>query len=252
MADKLRVHTLSKELGVTSKAILDKCASESVEGITNHMSTVSAGLGETIREWFSDGQHKTSVEDSAPVDLTKVRVRRTRRKAAKAPAETEAGGETATAVAEDEPGKAEPSPATEGLGTLEVPATAVETAAPPTLAGTEAVGVEAPAAAAVPAEVAVPTAAPGRPPAPKRGAPAARPTAPAAPAEPAEPPRKEQELAPAARAPEGRREPVKPAGPQNVPAPVQMRGPKIVGFAKPDPIRPPTPRGPRPPAGGPQ
>ena len=81
MAEKLRVHMLSKELGVTSKAILDKCSSEGVEGITNHMSTVSAGLAETIREWFSEGAHKTAVEESAPVDLSKVRVRRPRKKA---------------------------------------------------------------------------------------------------------------------------------------------------------------------------
>ncbi|UCD28446.1 MAG: translation initiation factor IF-2, partial [Planctomycetota bacterium] len=33
-----------------------------------------------------------------------------------------------------------------------------------------------------------------------------------------------------------------PAGPQNIPAPAQMRGPKVVGFAKPDPIIRPTPR----------
>ena len=58
MAEKLRVHILSKELGVTSKAILDKCISEGVEGITNHMSTVSAGLAETIREWFSGGEQQ--------------------------------------------------------------------------------------------------------------------------------------------------------------------------------------------------
>jgi translation initiation factor IF-2 len=76
LSDKLRVHTLSKELGVTSKAILAKCESEGVEGVTNHMSTLSAGLAETIREWFSEASAGTAVETSAPVDLEKVRKRR--------------------------------------------------------------------------------------------------------------------------------------------------------------------------------
>ena len=76
MTDKLRVHTLSKELNVSSKAILDKCLLEGVEGVTNHMSTLSAGLAETIREWFSTGEHRTAVETAAPVDLEKVRTRR--------------------------------------------------------------------------------------------------------------------------------------------------------------------------------
>ena len=69
MTDKLRVHTLSKELNVSSKAILDKCQLEGVEGVTNHMSTLSAGLAETIREWFSTGEHRTAVETAAPVDF---------------------------------------------------------------------------------------------------------------------------------------------------------------------------------------
>ena len=80
MSDKLRIHILSKELGVTSKAIIAKCKNEGVEGITNHMSTVSAGLAETIREWFSASAHKTSVETTAPVDLEKVRAKRRTRK----------------------------------------------------------------------------------------------------------------------------------------------------------------------------
>ena len=108
LSDKLRVHTLSKELGVTSKAIIAKCKSEDVEGVTNHMSTVSAGLAETIREWFSEESHGTAVEKAAPVDLKKVRVKRrtTRKKKAEdqpKPAEAEA----AVAVEEKPPEVAE-------------------------------------------------------------------------------------------------------------------------------------------------
>ncbi|MBE0537405.1 MAG: translation initiation factor IF-2 [Phycisphaerae bacterium] len=70
-----RVHLLAKELGVASKAIVDKCQAEGLD-ITNHMSTISAGLAATIREWFSEGEHTTAVETAKRVDLKKVRVRK--------------------------------------------------------------------------------------------------------------------------------------------------------------------------------
>ncbi|MDD5135137.1 MAG: translation initiation factor IF-2 N-terminal domain-containing protein, partial [Phycisphaerae bacterium] len=70
-----RVHLLAKELGVKSKAIIEKCQAEGLD-IQNHMSTVSAGLSATIREWFSEGEHTTAVEVAAPVDLKKVRVKK--------------------------------------------------------------------------------------------------------------------------------------------------------------------------------
>ena len=70
-----RVHLLAKELGVNSKAIISKCQAEGIE-LQNHMSTISAGLAATIREWFSEGEHATAVETAAPVDLKKVRVRK--------------------------------------------------------------------------------------------------------------------------------------------------------------------------------
>ncbi len=233
MAEKLRVHILSKELGVTSKAILDKCNSEGVEGITNHMSTVSAGLAETIREWFSDHAGLTSVEESAPVDLVKVRVKRTRKKATTAEPASEQ--DTATTVAAP-PSEAEEDAAVAEQGEGEEPAAAAteqETQ--------EAAEAEAPAAEAV-----EPVASADEP---AVAAPAAEESAPATEA-PVQTDEKKEDLAPAAKVAEPKPEPIKPAGPQNIPAPVQMRGPKIVGFAKPDPIRPPMPRGPRPPAGG--
>ncbi|MFO0973600.1 MAG: translation initiation factor IF-2 N-terminal domain-containing protein [Phycisphaerae bacterium] len=61
------MHTLAKELGVSSKAIIEKCALEGIE-IKNHMHQLSAGLEATIREWFTSECMKTSVED-AQVDL---------------------------------------------------------------------------------------------------------------------------------------------------------------------------------------
>ena len=78
MAEKMRVHILAKELNVKSKAILLKCAAEDIP-VKNHMSTLSAGLEATIREWFSEGDHATTLETSDRIDLEKVRVKRRRK-----------------------------------------------------------------------------------------------------------------------------------------------------------------------------
>lgn len=78
----LRVHNLAKELGVESKDVIDKCRAEGVE-LKNHMATVSVGLAESIREWFSAGDDVTTVEVAAHVDLNKVK---------KAPRRAAAGG----------------------------------------------------------------------------------------------------------------------------------------------------------------
>jgi translation initiation factor IF-2 len=70
-----RVHLLAKELNVKSKAIIEKCQAEGLDQIKNHMSTISVGLAATIREWFSEGEHATTVEVAKPVDLKKVRIK---------------------------------------------------------------------------------------------------------------------------------------------------------------------------------
>lgn len=110
MAKAKRVHEIAKDLGVKSKAIVDKCEAEGIPGITNHMSSVSAGLEATIREWFSVGETEsdaggTAVETAAKVDLTKARVKR--RAAAKRAADSQDDDHPAdhgSAVAvEDEP-----------------------------------------------------------------------------------------------------------------------------------------------------
>jgi translation initiation factor IF-2 len=74
-----RVYLLARELGVSSTAIIKKCQDEGLD-IRNHMATISAGLAATIREWFSEGEHKTTVETAEKVDLGKVRIKKTRRK----------------------------------------------------------------------------------------------------------------------------------------------------------------------------
>lgn len=70
-----RVYILAKELGVKSTAIVKKCQDEGLD-VKNHMSTISAGLAATIREWFSEGENITTVETAKRVDLAKVRVRK--------------------------------------------------------------------------------------------------------------------------------------------------------------------------------
>lgn len=77
-----RVHLLAKELGVNSKAIVAKCQAEGLD-IKNHMSTISLGLAATIREWFSEGEHTTTVETTKRVDLDKVRIKAEKAKKAK-------------------------------------------------------------------------------------------------------------------------------------------------------------------------
>ena len=70
-----RVYILAKELGVKSAAIVKKCQDEGLD-VKNHMTTISAGLAATILEWFSEGEHTTTVETTQKVDLKKVRVKK--------------------------------------------------------------------------------------------------------------------------------------------------------------------------------
>jgi translation initiation factor IF-2 len=225
---------LSKELGVTSKAIVAKCQDESVEGITNHMSTVSAGLAETIREWFSMGAHKTSVETTKPVDLEKVRVkRRTRTRKKKKVDEAEG---------KDEGGKES------AVQVLEAPEV-VETAEPVAEESPVDEKQLLPAAEITAPAKAVPQKTTKRGPVktrkPKTAAERPSKRAVAAKTKPAEAGKKRATKAAKPKVKVERRRPpkiVKPAGPQNVPAPAQMRGPKVIGFAKPDPVVRPVPR----------
>jgi len=84
-----RVFQLAKELGVKSTAIVDKCKAEGLT-IKNHMSTLTAGLEATVREWFSEhteGETSLTVETTAPVDLAKVKAKKTRKRKVKSKSE---------------------------------------------------------------------------------------------------------------------------------------------------------------------
>ncbi len=107
-----RVYILAKKLGVKSAAVIKKCRDEGLD-VKNHMSTISAGLAATIREWFSEGEHTTTIETADKVDLEKVRVKKkTRKKKAKLKEKEQPEPETATtAVAERQLAAAQPQAA---------------------------------------------------------------------------------------------------------------------------------------------
>ena len=95
---KVRISQLAKDLGVDWKDIKSKCESEGIDQAKTASSTVSIGLAETIREWFSgaggtavetapkvEARAKTGAEDGA--EAPKKPARRTAKKAADAATE---------------------------------------------------------------------------------------------------------------------------------------------------------------------
>jgi translation initiation factor IF-2 len=224
---------LAKELGVPSKAIVEKCLAEGMEMKTGHMSPLTAGQAATVREWFSEGSHTTAVETSKPVDLDKIRVKRKKGEGQEA---GEAVGETATQVITEEPPAIEseqPEPAAAAAPAepvAEEPPVTVETAVPTV------------------AETALPVTA-------EPVAPSAVEEAPAQPAAPMEPPAAAAEVIveqPEAAVKQDFPTPVmhvpvipkdiKPAGPMlHKPMPVQLSGPTVVRVeaADEDALRPP-------------
>ncbi len=111
MAKSLRVHNLSKEIGVPSKVIVAKCEAEGVPDITSHMSVVKVGLAMTIREWFSDAGEDAQGSSTAVETTEKVKVKKTKKPAkAKAPAKAE-DAEAADASAAKADDSADAAPA---------------------------------------------------------------------------------------------------------------------------------------------
>ncbi len=233
MAKAKRVFQIAKELGVSSKDILAKCQAEGLEQMTNHMSTVSVGLEQTINQWFSEGSGDTgggtAVETAEKVDLTKVKAKA--RKKAK-------------------PVEAEP---TEPAEPTEAPAEATE-APEPAQAKAKAKAKPRPKPKAEPAPEPVVDAAPTAPPA-------------EAPAEPTADRLDVAAEAPAATTDDGaaaevtdeadsgvaqpnvptRPDVIKPAGPQlEKPKPSVLKGPKLIRQEAPDHLPAPRQRRPAP------
>ncbi|MCH7838659.1 MAG: translation initiation factor IF-2 [Planctomycetes bacterium] len=255
MADKLRVHTLANELGVPSKTIVEKCVAEGIDTVKNHMSTLSAGLHATIREWFSESGSGTALETAERVDLTKARKKVRRRTKATTPktqveTEQEPAAPVSAQVVAEAPALADATPE---------PATALVEEAPsesrdPVVETPDALTV---AASDVLVEAAPPSVEPPETPDTESKEPSQTPSTESAQETlPAKVAAVETETKPPAR-------PIGPAGPQNVPAAAKLQGPRVVRYEAPDydirPIRrrpPPTsqstvPTAPAKPAVGP-
>ena len=224
MSDKIRVHTLAKVLGVSSKAILEKCRAEGLD-LKNHMSTLAVGLEATVREWFSDGVHMTTVETAERVNLKKVKVKRSAKR------ETEEKAVDTSAAQAPETSESEVSIGDVSVAVAEAPP--VEPAAETLGAGLEVKEPEAPPE--FPVVMEPPVAAPEEEP------PAEAPTVPAEAAEITQPKEAAEVKTPEAE-PELEPEPVQPVGPQNIPTPAQLRGPKVIRVEAPEEIRPRSPR----------
>ena len=279
MAKGIRVNLLAKELGVESKAILAKCREEGLaEKVPNHMSVLSLGLAETVREWFSGGGGGgggTAVETAAPVEVA-VKPRRSRAKVHKEieqdefptreePEIHEAPPERVVARSEpaaeiDEPPAKEteletpPPPATRHR-TIDEPIEVIERAP-------EEARDEAPREPELSMPVAPPVAPPPAPAAPHTApaaplAPAATTAAPSAPGAAAHKPPVDPNRAPVSRPTitlrdRGtgpavvERKSITPAPKLGVPEPAKIQGPRVVREEKPDNL--PAPR--RRPAAG--
>lgn len=230
-----RVYLLAKELGVPSKAIVEKCLAEGMEMKTGHMSPLTAGQAATVREWFSEGSHTTAVETSKPVDLDKLRVKRKKEETQEA---SEAVCETVTAqvIAEEppmtdtqqpEPIAAPPVPAEPATEEPAVPAEVTVAAVEDSPVAAPAEQTALPVDQAAPAEAAVP----------------AEPSAAAAEVTPEQPEAAVQQdfPTPVMHVPVIPKD-IKPAGPMlHKPMPVQLSGPTVVRVeaADEDALRPP-------------
>jgi translation initiation factor IF-2 len=204
------VFELAQQIGVTSKQILAKCRAEGLD-IKNHMTALSAGLEATIHEWFSDGAHATTIETAEVVNLQTAReeASKTRRRRKTAPEKAgekgppleegpEVAGEAVAAATAEAPPLAG-APALEEAPPGAKPAAPVEAPVEPKVAAViPSEAIQAPLAAPVDKEH-VPTAARKRP-----------------------PEKKPEKL------------PIKPAGPQLVPRPATLKGPRLVRMEKPD------------------
>jgi translation initiation factor IF-2 len=244
----LRVHTLAKELGVSSKDIIAKCVAEDIPDITNHMSAISVGLSHTVREWFgnAEGESSTAVETAAKVDVVKARAK-VRKSTKKTTVEDQSDSTTAVAEVEvaDLPATKTPTiTPTSPVGIdVDSPAPVVKSDLPRSTPGTPvepalpSIAVIAAAAAATAAAAAA---------AAEAAAEAAEAAEAAATAETAETTAVDggaRSTKPMMNVP-NRPERVMPVGPKlGQPTKVALAGPKVIRVEKPDDLPAPRPRG---------
>ena len=235
-----RVFEIARELGVKSKAITEKCAAEGVPNMNNHMSSVSAGLEATIREWFSSELASgTAVETTAHVDIEKVRSKPRRRakaktKAGDTPTTDATGGATAGTTTLEPPADPTKSKSVNGaFAEIATPAQTPTTNAPAVTesapSAPEKAAAAAPPKVTSPVEVEDESKAPAAPPAdasPQTVAPPPPPTT-----------REVRMNAPL------RPKDVRPAGPKlEAIKPAALAGPKVVRIEAPERIERPRPR----------
>jgi translation initiation factor IF-2 len=243
LAKGIRVNLLAKELGVESKAILQKLKEEGLSDVApNHMSTLSVGLAESVREWFSQAQGGggTAVETAPHVEVS------TKTKAARSKKKKEAG------TTEDTP-EAEPT-----ATTVDAPPAPVVVEPPAAPEPPPAPVIIAPPIAPPPPPPPAPVALPAPPvmaPAAKAPAPAAGPAtggtaSPSLGSEHIRPPRPTVTLASRGMAPPPlERKPVAQAPQLTTLQPAKIQGPRVVRIEKEEVINNRGPRPSRPGAG---
>ncbi len=72
---KVRITQVAKDLGVTTKDIIEKCISEGIEDVTTPQASIPLGLAETIKEWFGGGGSTTATETSQAVNVAEAKKR---------------------------------------------------------------------------------------------------------------------------------------------------------------------------------
>ena len=252
-----RISDIAKDLGVSSKAVVEKCLAEGIpqDKVKGHMSTVGPGLEATIREWFSAGGVATAVETTEHLDIEKVKVKapaRSRKKKESGSADTADNSPATATIQTKAPSRRKPAPAESGVEASGESSDAATPAAPapeahkpgpaPTRVGPSVISSQPPAAWRV-----APPAAPGPPATPTTkaaSAPAAPETENGAPGPPAGPgtpghhgrghgPR--PHVSPAPMNVPSRPKTITPAGPKLVEkTAVKLSGPKVVRIEAPE------------------
>ncbi len=72
---KVRITQVAKDLGVTTKDIIEKCIREGVEDVTSPQASIPLGLAETIKEWFGGSGSSAASETAQSVDLAEAKKR---------------------------------------------------------------------------------------------------------------------------------------------------------------------------------
>jgi translation initiation factor IF-2 len=247
LAKGIRVNLLAKELGVESKLILQKLKEEGLgDAAPNHMSTLSLGLAESVREWFSDhnsGAGGTAVETAPPVEVVaKPKPVRAKKKKEEAPPDEPEASPVAEAPAPVVPAAAPPTPAP---APPRPAPTVVAPVAPPPPKPAPAAPAPPPAPIVTPAAATVaphaPKPAPTTPPPPPPG------SAPAVPgAEHIRPPRPTVTLASRAAAQQPvAKKPIVQAPQLTSLQPAKIQGPRVVRIEKQEEVATRAPRPPR-------